>query len=267
MTLYDNIIKSQERHAGRLRKRRLFFLFFAKYWTDSTAIFCRMRKSTKSITLSAIALIVTAWTYPMSYADESATQSSSKQGMVTSNQDFYGKKSEGWFFYNEKYDKKKKKLEKKKTPVAKAQSQPKKEPLKTPVKPVYSGPPPLSSAWLKVNLPKYLNKALDDPSPQNVRAYLILQKVALDKSERFTDMSKRISVTDPVLDELTRRPFASSGVNVAAAVANEKGEKVMKQMGKTMGLWVFYKDSAHCPYCNLVGQLISAQQRLYGFKG
>ncbi len=203
----------------------------------------------------------------MSYADEAQGNTSGKLGRVTSNQTFYGKKAEGWFFYNEKYDKKKKKkVEKKKKPVAKAQTQPKKKPVKVPVKPVYSGPPPLSSAWLKVNLPKYLNKALDDPSPQNVRAYLILQKVALDKSERFTDMSKRVSVTDPILDELTRRPFSTSGVNVASAIASMKGENEMKKMGKRMGLWVFYANSAHCPYCNLIGQLLSAQQRLYGFK-
>jgi len=207
------------------------------------------------------ALIATITLYPdPSHADDGL-------GKVTSPKTFYGKQKEGWFFYNEKYDKKKKKHEEKKKPSTVVKAQPKQQEKPIPkTKPVYTGPPPLSAAWMKVNLPKYMNRALDDPSPQNVRAYLILQKVSIDKTQRFTNMASRVTVTDPVLDELTRRPFATSGVNVAASIADDKGNKIMKNMGKFMGLWVFYRDPAHCQYCNLVGQLTTAFQRIYGFK-
>lgn len=209
-----------------------------------------------------LTLVIIAGLPGQSYSDEGF-------GEVTSPKTFYGEHHKGWFFYNEKYDKEKKKkkqVSEPKPPVKPVtRTEPKRE-EKQPAKRVYSGPAPLSAAWLKVNLPKYLNKALDKPTLQNVKAYLLLQKVALDKSERFTDMSHRITVTDPLLDEMTRHPFASSGVNVAAAMASQGGENLIRKMAGKMALWAFYSDSAHCPYCNLVGQLLGAFKRIYGFR-
>jgi len=176
---------------------------------------------------------------------------------------FRAKQKEGWFFYNEKIEKKKKKL---KAAVNKAPEQAEKDhnPKKT-LAQKYDGPPPMSAAWLKVNLPKYLNNALDNPTPNNVRAYLALQKLALDKSTRFSEAAKSLAMIDPVLDETTRHPVATSGVNIAKAMGAKGSDNLLKKMAKSLGLFVYYSQRQMCPYCDLIGSLVSAYKRLYGF--
>jgi len=172
---------------------------------------------------------------------------------------FWLRHGEGWFFYNEPKEKPKKK------------PKPKKERKQVAVAPTprpeqtqrYSGPPPLSSAWLKANLPKYLNRALDNPTPANVQAYLILQKISLDKASKFSAMAERVSVTSPMLDEATRRPFMTAGTKVADAIAYQYADKLLKRMARRMGLFAFY--TGNCPYCSLLGMTLRAYQRLYGF--
>ena len=83
---------------------------------------------------------------------------------------FRSHRDEGWFFYKDPKDLEKK--EKPKQQVKKSPSLPKpteKDRPKDAVKTVYSGPPPFSAAWLKVMLPRYLNRALDDPTPTMCR--------------------------------------------------------------------------------------------------
>ena len=44
-------------------------------------------------------------------------------------------------------------------------------------------------------IPKYLSRAVDDPTQENVEAFFLLQRRAMDKAERFQKMgSSRKSV-------------------------------------------------------------------------
>ena len=68
----------------------------------------------------------------------------------------------------------------------------------------------------------YRDKAIDNPSPENVAAYYYLQRVMMDKAQRFTDMARRVVMSDPLLDENPRRPiatFAANEANYQAGVA------------------------------------------------
>ncbi|WP_287962921.1 conjugal transfer protein TraF [Alcanivorax sp.] len=178
---------------------------------------------------------------------------------VTSKHSFFGRGDEGWFFYKEQFppEKKKKPKPKHTRPAApKQQEQAKAKPAKV-------GPAPFSAAWLKINLPKYLNLALDHPTETNVRAYLLLQKLSLDKSSRFALMAQSVSITDPLLDAVSRRPLATSGTHVASGVANLKRDLLLKDLSKRVGIWAFY--SGQCPYCHLLGKTLAALERNYGF--
>ena len=104
---------------------------------------------------------------------------------------YFADKQRGWFWYEVLPE-----------PVKKTQpeSQAEQEKLKPDIKPTSdvqaeiepkiqanpsAEPQPLSSAWLKQNLEHYLNQAIDDPSPENVAAFYYLQRVMMDKAERF----------------------------------------------------------------------------------
>jgi conjugal transfer pilus assembly protein TraF len=69
------------------------------------------------------------------------------------------------------------------------------------------GPLPLSAAWFRKNLESYRDRAIDDPSSENVAAYYYLQRVMMDKAHRFTDVAREVVMSDPFLDENQRRPY------------------------------------------------------------
>ena len=83
---------------------------------------------------------------------------------------------------------------------------------------------PLSAAWLRANLERFRDQAIDDPTTRNVALYLYLQRLVLDKAERFAEATQRAVWADPLLDETTRRPlatFAANLVNREAGAARE----------------------------------------------
>lgn len=75
--------------------------------------------------------------------------------------------------------------------------------------PAPSGPTPLSSAWLRENLDRYRDAAVDDPTPAKVRAYLLLQRVAMDRASAFARATQAVTLGDPLLDANVERPIAS----------------------------------------------------------
>jgi conjugal transfer pilus assembly protein TraF len=76
-------------------------------------------------------------------------------------------------------------------------------------------PSPLTAAWFRQNLDRFRDRALDDPSPENVAAYYYLQRVMLDKAHRFTDVARQVVMADPNLDENRRRPIGTFAANEA----------------------------------------------------
>ncbi len=59
----------------------------------------------------------------------------------------------------------------------------------------------------------FMDKAIDEPTNENVRAYLYLQRVMMDKVSQFADVSQQVIMGDPVLDEIGRRPLAIYAAN------------------------------------------------------
>lgn len=77
-------------------------------------------------------------------------------------------------------------------PVAEAKpTQPK------PAAPLPSGPEMFSAEWFRENLPKYKDLAWNNPTVENVRTFLYLQRFAIDRSEQFSDATELAVVGDP----------------------------------------------------------------------
>ena len=110
---------------------------------------------------------------------------------------FYGDKERGWFWYEEPISDDE--------PVEDVAPPPEPPPPKEikaeqpPAKPAEAKP--LSAEWFRKNMEKYRDKAIDEPTPENVSAYMYLQRVVLDKSEKFAQVTQQVVMSDPVLDE------------------------------------------------------------------
>lgn len=121
---------------------------------------------------------------------------------------------------------------------------------------------PFSAAWLREALPRYRNLAIDDPSPAHVALYLYLQRVALDKASRFSEVARQVSALDPLLDETTRRPTATFAANALDREAGEARDELLTALGQKAGLLFFFRSD--CPYCALQAPILAMLERRHG---
>lgn len=77
-------------------------------------------------------------------------------------------------------------------------------------------------AEIQKNLPKVLNNAIDNPSPQNVRQFYMLWKLAQEKATRFSIASRMAAIRYP---ELSAGSYAS---NAAIKAQESKSRKMLK---------------------------------------
>ncbi len=152
---------------------------------------------------------------------------------------FIDRKAEGWFWYQEEEPEEPPKEEimpeEKKVPPApvvpskKENSENKKE-----------ASPLGSVAWVRENLPKYLDKAIDDPTPENITAYLLLQRYSMDKSSKFAEKVQLVTLGNPYLDETVNGPNTQGASAINMAIAKRNLEKVRATlMKKIVLLYVF----------------------------
>ena len=158
---------------------------------------------------------------------------------------FYDEKARGWFW-------------KEKMPEPRHSPEPEtpKAPEPPPSRP--SSPPadePLSSAWFRAHLGTIRDAALDDPTPEKVRQYFLLQKVLLDKAERFAETARSVVFQDPALDERAHHASTPSGLALEHQAQHHARQTELVLIGKKAGLlFVFRSD---CRYCHLMAPLIS----------
>jgi conjugal transfer pilus assembly protein TraF len=124
-----------------------------------------------------------------------------------------------------------------------------------------SGPPVLSTAWMRANLEKYRDAAIDQGTPQAIRIYAFLEKLSRDRAERFAEQFVAQQQLDPLLDETARRPTANYALNVAKRNASSATDKVIRKITSVAGLWFFFRSD--CPYCHAMSPVLSRTQAIY----
>lgn len=159
---------------------------------------------------------------------------------------FYKGKAEGWFWYKDPKEEEAEREETPPPPPPPAQEPPKEPPENVPAaKP--EGPQIFSVAWLRENLDKYRDIAIDNPTPENVSRYYYMQRMMMDKASKFSEMSSKVIMKDPFLDEDSRRPVATYAANAMNKLAADSRDKVLKDLSQKVGLFYFFKSD--CSLC------------------
>lgn len=176
---------------------------------------------------------------------------------------YFTDKQRGWFWYEVQPE-----------PVLKRKSELPKPPKPAPSLPATAEtspklitsaePEPFTSAWLRKNMETYLNKAIDEPSHENVAAFYYLQRVMMDKAERFTNAARYVVMSDPQLDETVRRPVATYAANEANHQASVMADQALKDIAGQAGILFFFR--SECPYCHVQAPILSMLEKVYGFK-
>jgi conjugal transfer pilus assembly protein TraF len=141
----------------------------------------------------------------------------------------------GWHFYwdtteeEEEEQKKEEKLTSMATPEQKTETK------------------PLSIKWFKENFALLTNRAIDNPSKENLQALLFAERVMLDKSESFARKKNFYQSVIPSLQEGTRLPMTGTSATAFRAFKGEQRQKALHEIANHAGLILFYDhDCSHC---------------------
>lgn len=157
---------------------------------------------------------------------------------------FYENAEEGWFWYKdtESEEEREKKAEQSAPPA---------------------GPEAFSAAWLRENLPRYRDLAIDSPTAENVRAYLYVQRIVLDKAENFAKAVQSVVVGDALIDEAARRGLSNYAANRLDRKAEAETRNLMKSIAEKAGIFFFF--ASDCAYCKAQVPILENFVASHGF--
>lgn len=160
---------------------------------------------------------------------------------------FIERKAEGWFWYKDPKEEKKKAPEPEQPVVAQAGKKDE----------------PFSVEWLRKNMPVLLSRAIDNPTKDNVAAYLYAQRVAMDKSQIFSEVAQKVVYADPFLDENNRVPLSTFAKPFFLRSLGGAGEEALKHLAGVGGIWMFFDST--CEFCKTQATTIEEMRKRYGF--
>lgn len=118
--------------------------------------------------------------------------------------------------------------------------------------------------WLRENYKLLEEQAINDPTQDNVSAYLYVKRIAMDKSQRFSDKVTEVTNQDPLLNENNRIPYASSGAQTIRNADQRAQGQAVRELAAVGGLVVFV-DGA-CRFCVLQMPVIKSLHANYGLE-
>lgn len=90
--------------------------------------------------------------------------------------------------------------------------------------------------------------ALDAPTPETVKTYIIAQRAVFKRSEDFTSMWQLAMFTNPQLDFATEHPTSQFGHDVEAQATHEVDERLLSSArANHVGLFFFFTST--CRFC------------------
>ncbi|RWR30428.1 hypothetical protein D2T29_12200 [Sinirhodobacter populi] len=195
-----------------------------------------------------------------------ATMTSAVTAQQADRLGYYDKSREGWFWYQDPPEKKEPEEDiTVPPPLMPAPEEPEAQDTEMPPATVATTPqmPAVGSVeFLREAMPKALDIATDNPTRENVERYLILQKMAIDKSEMFSEMSKMVSTGHPLLDEGRRRPKQDTFAKKLEEEAEVKKREVLSEFFKRNALIMFLDN--RCSGCAMMAENFYRMQQTHG---
>lgn len=175
----------------------------------------------------------------------------------TNPQSFWNKNEEGWFWYKQDPNKLKPKKKEEKPKVVIAES--KKEPEKKEESNKTEAPAVFSADWVKENLEVYKKVAWDNPTVENLRAYMYLQRFAMDRSEQFAYAGQMAVQGDPYLDEVARAPLGGHMTKSRGYLISGEQNYVLKKLFRKVGVFFVFKND--CYVCDEQAKVLKMVQK------
>ncbi|SLK08122.1 thioredoxin family protein [Novosphingobium mathurense] len=137
------------------------------------------------------------------------------------------------------------------------------KPKEEPRKAAAASPPARERlAAIGTQLDELKARAILEPSPENVTAYVRFQREQLDRSSMFADVWQRALWQDPGLDYTLQRPVSTLGKRAWIDQRKSDRDRVMEQLSQRYG--VFYFFSSSCGACDIFSPILKAVSDKFG---
>jgi conjugal transfer pilus assembly protein TraF len=117
-------------------------------------------------------------------------------------------------------------------------------------------------AAIGIQLDELKARAILEPSPENVTAYVRFQREQLDRSSMFADVWQRALWQDPGLDYTLQRPVSTLGKRAWIDERKSDRDRVMASLSQRYGLFYFFASS--CGACDIFSPILKAVSDKYG---
>ena len=126
-------------------------------------------------------------------------------------------------------------------------------------------PPPVSYAAqlkeLQAKIEESRARAVLAPTPENITAYITVQREQLDRSSFFADMWQRAIWQNPALDYTLQRPVSTLGKRLWSDQRSNDREQLLSGLSKRYGLYYFFAQS--CAACDVAGPIVKGFGKSY----
>lgn len=173
-------------------------------------------------------------------------------------QQFYVQKERGWFWREPEPEPEEDK------PVRLPPPRPVAAPEPKPSQPAVPAPAPFSVKWMRENMERYREQAIDNPTKENITAYIALQRVMLDKASTFADVWQDVIQQDTDFNESKRRPSSAAGAVALDEQARAAKAQVAQAIAERVGIWFFFRSD--CAPCDVQLTALQGLAERYHFK-
>lgn len=107
------------------------------------------------------------------------------------------------------------------------------------------------------------DKAILEPTPENVISYIQYQNAQSDRASKFADVWERSLISNPELDYNQQRPVSTLGKQVWTSERKATLDRTMAQLKDRYGVFYFYSGQ-DCASCDVQAPIISSLRDNYG---
>lgn len=168
---------------------------------------------------------------------------------------FLDRHSEGWFWYEDPPAEEEAPEEEPKPEPAPAPKVEAPEPEEVPM-----AERPFGTAWIKAEIEKATRAAIDNPTDENIERYILLNRMARAKGNRFAERVREFAAKDPTLDGIDMVE-ANAARQDRREYAQDQRAAVLKELSKDIGLFFVHEQG---PFARLQSRTMERMKALYG---
>lgn len=134
----------------------------------------------------------------------------------------------------------------------------------TPIKEASEFPATEAMMAFRAHADELKYRAVLNPTPENVLAYMEVNKEIADRAGDFTEAWQRILFATPHLNANVDYPLATVGANVWQDQMKAAREETFRDVTRDAGLLFIFDGDAACGICKVQGQILAQMEEQYG---